>query len=53
MLYFKGFAENQFNFDQPELGNNVTLVSASGTHVLPCDVIAYYTTREQIACSTR
>lgn len=53
MFIFSGFAENQFNFYKPELGNNVTLVSTSGTHALACDVIPYYTTRQQIVCTTR
>lgn len=48
-----GFAQDQFNHFQNELGNNVSLVSFSRAHVVPCDVIPYYTTPSQIVCTTR
>ena len=48
-----GFAKSQFNYYRPSLGNNVTLVSVSRTHIVPCDVISYYSTPYQIVCDTR
>lgn len=48
-----GFAKDQFNEYQKEKGNNVTLVSVSRAHVVPCDIISYYTTQYRIVCLTR
>ncbi|XP_031563047.1 fibrocystin-L-like [Actinia tenebrosa] len=52
-IFGEGFAESQFNYYVPQLGNNVTLISVTGTHALACDVIPYYTNRQQIVCNTR
>lgn len=52
-IHGEGFAQNQFNEFEKELGNNVTLVSLSRAHVVPCDVILYYTTPYRIVCQTR
>ena len=52
-VFASGFAENQFNHEQAELGNTVTLLSLSRTRAVPCDVIPYYSTPSQIVCDTR
>ena len=49
--YYTGFAEDQFNNDNPMLGNRVTLVDNEYTII--CDVETYYSSTSQVVCRTR
>jgi hypothetical protein len=46
-----GFSSDQFNRDNPNLGNTVTF--HRGAHVVPCNVETYYTSTTRIVCRTR
>jgi hypothetical protein len=50
-VYILGFSADQFAFDDPTLGNKVTLVSARGV-VIPCSVVETDTSPERISCET-
>ena len=43
---------DQFSFEDPTLGNKVTLVSKQGV-IIHCDVIQTDTTPTRISCETR
>jgi hypothetical protein len=45
-----GFSSDQFNRDNPNLGNTVTF--HRGAHVVPCNVETYYTSTTRIVCRT-
>ena len=49
--YILGFSADQFAFDDPKLGNKVTLVSERGV-VIPCSVIETDTSPTRITCET-
>ena len=46
-----GFSADQFSFDDPTLGNKVTLVSERGV-IIPCSVIETDTSAKRISCET-
>ncbi|XP_028395269.1 fibrocystin-L-like [Dendronephthya gigantea] len=46
-----GFSADQFSFDNPKLGNKVTLVSARGV-IIPCHVVETDTSPTRISCET-
>jgi len=48
---FSGFANDQFNFDDPELGNRVLF--KSDLHEVPCDIVLTDVSENRIACETR
>ena len=45
-----GFSKDQFNKDDPNLGNKVTLYNDQ--YSIPCQVVTYYTSTTKIVCRT-
>ena len=45
---FLDFSKDQFNRDNPNLGN--TVVFTDGVSNITCDVVTYYTTTTRIGC---
>jgi hypothetical protein len=50
-MNISGFSADQFAFDDPTLGNKVTLVSERGV-VIACSVIETDTSPTRITCET-
>ena len=49
LFHFVGFSDNQFAFDDPALGNVVTLTGNGGVKV-PCHVVETDTSETKISC---
>ena len=47
---YLGFSIDQFNRDDPNLGNRVILYNDQ--YSIPCQVVTYYTSTTKIVCKT-